>query len=782
MPDDPNVIRRTRRYAAVTLLLAVLAAVALVGCDVMTPSTPSPEPPTQEPEQPDELPPPPVGFPETKREVEVELYDDAQVHMLGAAQLETGLRTVQDGRLTFAEPVPYEPGDFIATGVSDKTPHGMLREVVSVQDGGMTVVTAPASVEDVVDQGTLRISGTLGPDDLTAQSRAELEASMGRRLQSAAGAGDDILGFRRALAVSYQGVTVSGSVEFKIGYELVARYDAGLKDLRAAITAAQSTVVSVSATASIMREWQLGRTLKFTPIVIPTPVIPLVFTPELEFYLGVEGGFNVEVSVQHDSVVKIGVECREGCSEAGNWNRFFERSGSPGDVSVGTEVAGYARVLLSPKLTFNLYELPLLGGLGGLFVQADPYLEAHATIDRCRDPHLSVHAGLEATVGGSAQIFGKELYDVSLPTYAVITPILLWDRWACLTATPRGENQIDLSWFEPPGYLSDPITGYRVEFMEDGESAWRHLADTTDTGYRHTDLTEDMTFHYRVRAITAKGPGWPSKPATASTGGALIPEMVVVPAGRFRMGAINDWSNDPDHDHWEYCVRGESTGDYCQEFPRHWVSVPSFAVGVHEVTYAQWDACVADGGCDGYRPGASWGRGDRPVTSVSWDDAQRYVAWLSAKTGEEYRLLSEAEWEYVARAGTTTRYHTGNTISTDQANFDGRYDLDGNDVEGGLYRGQTLPVGSFAPNAFGLYDVHGNVHEWVQDCWNRSYEGAPSDGSAWETGECGWRVVRGGSWYYSPRPLRSASRNDGYDTGDRYDYFLGFRVARTLKS
>ena len=170
------------------------------------------------------------------------------------------------------------------------------------------------------------------------------------------------------------------------------------------------------------------------------------------------------------------------------------------------------------------------------------------------------------------------------------------------------------------------------------------------------------------------------------------------------------------------------------EGPQHTVTIGyRLAVGVYEVTFAEWDACVAAGGCNDYRPAdRGWGRGARPVISVNWNDAQAYVTWLSRKTGKSYRLLSESEWEYVARAGTTTRYHTGDTITSSQANFN---------------VGRTVEVGSYPANAFGLHDVHGNVWEWTQDCWNGSYRGAPANGSAWESGICARRVVRGGSWY-----------------------------------
>ena len=190
----------------------------------------------------------------------------------------------------------------------------------------------------------------------------------------------------------------------------------------------------------------------------------------------------------------------------------------------------------------------------------------------------------------------------------------------------------------------------------------------------------------------------------------------------------------------------------------------SFAVGKFAVTFEEWDACVADGGCNGYRPGdEGWGRGRRPVIHVKWDDAQAYVAWLSRKTGKGYRLLSEAEREYVTRAGTTTPFWTGSTISKNQANFS---------------TNKTVPVGSFQPNPFGFYQVHGNVLEWTEDCWNGNYNGALTYGSAWTSGDCISRVLRGGSWVSGPLGLRAADRYKG--TSDFRYSFIGLRVARTL--
>ena len=151
---------------------------------------------------------------------------------------------------------------------------------------------------------------------------------------------------------------------------------------------------------------------------------------------------------------------------------------------------------------------------------------------------------------------------------------------------------------------------------------------------------------------------------------------------------------------------------------------------------------------------------------------------MSSRTGERYRLLSEAEWEYVARAGTTTPFHTGQTISAELANYNAALTYGAGDA--GSYRQRTVPAGSFPPNDFGLHDIHGNVWEWVEDCWNGSYDGAPRDGSAWGSVQCGRRVVRGGAWYYGPRLLRSAYRSWNF-AGNRSSVFSGIRVARTLR-
>jgi formylglycine-generating enzyme required for sulfatase activity len=264
---------------------------------------------------------------------------------------------------------------------------------------------------------------------------------------------------------------------------------------------------------------------------------------------------------------------------------------------------------------------------------------------------------------------------------------------------------------------------------------------------------------------------------TSGTGSG--PELVVLPRGLFVMGS-------PDTE----------AGRHTDEGPLRTVSIDyTLAVGRYEVTWNEWDACVADGGCEsnlekapswGSKGDAGWGKGRRPVINVSWNDAQAYVTWLNRRTGladraDRYRLLSEAEWEYAARGVTSatapsTPFYTGATISTDQANYDGNYTYGSG--RKGVYREKTVEAGSFAPNPFGLYDMAGNVWEWVEDCYEDTYSGKPTDGAVFTESSCSNRVFRGGSWGSVPQFLRSADR--GRSTPDVRGGNLGFRLTRTL--
>jgi formylglycine-generating enzyme required for sulfatase activity len=254
------------------------------------------------------------------------------------------------------------------------------------------------------------------------------------------------------------------------------------------------------------------------------------------------------------------------------------------------------------------------------------------------------------------------------------------------------------------------------------------------------------------------------------------PEMVVVPAGKFTMGSSAGEKE-----------RSDTEG------PQHTVTIGrAFAVGKFHVTRDQFAAFVnetkyaASTTCYKYNSGGqrtgSWRgpgfkeEGSHPVVCVSWNDAKAYANWLAKKTGKPYRLLTEAEFEYAARAGTTTPFWWGSSITPAQANYDGSYVYAGGGGKG-EYREGTVPAGSFQPNPWGLFNVHGNVWEWCEDTWHETYDGAPTDGSAWiSNGTESRRVLRGGSWNDLPRLLRAAAR--GGSTVE--DGIIGFRVARTL--
>jgi formylglycine-generating enzyme required for sulfatase activity len=233
--------------------------------------------------------------------------------------------------------------------------------------------------------------------------------------------------------------------------------------------------------------------------------------------------------------------------------------------------------------------------------------------------------------------------------------------------------------------------------------------------------------------------------------------MVVIPAGEFTMGSPPSEQN-------------------AEAQHRVTIAAP-LAVSKFEITFEDWDVCVREAGCEGYSPDDNGsGREKRPVIHIAWINAKGYVNWLSRKTGKPYRLLSEAEWEYAARAGTTTRFSFGDDLSPNQANYDGSTDGSGPSEAN---RQRTMPVGSFAANGFGLHDMHGNVSEWVEDCWHSEYTAAaPADGSPWIDGNCDGRVMRGGSWEDSQEELRSAARIGEYK--DNSSYVDGFRIARGL--
>lgn len=304
------------------------------------------------------------------------------------------------------------------------------------------------------------------------------------------------------------------------------------------------------------------------------------------------------------------------------------------------------------------------------------------------------------------------------------------------------------------------------------ESAMRHVAATRGAGeyygaavaivaasapHLDGDRSGDLGDYEALRArLATERERFAGGFADVLESGGYGPEMVVVPAGHFYMG----------------CPSGDY-GCWHTEKPVRGISVAAFAISRHEVTFAAWEMCLAAKGCGGYRPAdRAWGRGARPVVDVSWEDAQAYAAWLSTETGAAYRLPSGAEWEYAARAGGGTSFGWGASVGVNRANCDGC---------GSRWDGrQTAPVASFAPNPWGLYDMHGNVSEWVEDCYFPDYEGAPRNGSAWTNPGCRARVLRGGTWALPPTHAGAAQRAWADGATRSYTGFKGFRVARTV--
>lgn len=357
-----------------------------------------------------------------------------EVHVLSKSQLENDVLAVTDDSLSFSQPVLYRQGDFIAGEMSAKTPYGLLRKVTSVSADSRTVMTADATLEDAIERGTVRISGTLTPADLTPASRAALAesgvvAGQDRGLTPAA-TGE--VQFDDELSATDGSSTLGGSIDFVLGYELIANYDRGLKDMRLSVTPRHEITVRLSATGSFQKTWQIVPTMRFSPIPVLGAPIPIYFTPALELHAGVAGGIQANVSATHTASVTVGVECEGACGDTANWNSINESTQTAASgVSFTTETAGTITVFVAPKLTFNLY-----GRFGGPYIAAIPSIQAIATVtqagsgDGCL--HRAVEAALRGEVGGEARVsvLGRTLFSARLDefTFDILDPVVLWEE------------------------------------------------------------------------------------------------------------------------------------------------------------------------------------------------------------------------------------------------------------------------------------------------------------------------------------------------------------------
>ena len=394
------------------MFLIVVAGVAtiLLGCEEAAPEPT--EPPIERPPEPEPTAP--------------------EVHVLSKSELDSGVLAVTGRSLSFARPVAYRQGDFITAEISAKTPYGMLREVTSVSADRQTVMTSEASLEDVLIEGTVTISGTLTPADLTPASRAALVESglVAAPASGLAPAAARELRFGYDLSATDGASTLSGRIDFVLGYELTANYDGGLKNMRFSITPSSVLTVEVSAEGSFRKEWQLGE-LSFAPRRIPRLPFPVYFTPQMELYAGVDGGFKASVSARHTASVTVGATCADDCGNPESWHDISESAQlNASGVSFEARTAGQVRIYVAPKLTFNL-----VGRFGGPYLKALPYLRARAAKESGAEClHRALDAGLSGQLGGEARvtvpIWGRTLISARLDEYefAISGPVVLWEE------------------------------------------------------------------------------------------------------------------------------------------------------------------------------------------------------------------------------------------------------------------------------------------------------------------------------------------------------------------
>ena len=416
--------------------------------------------------------------------------------------------------------------------------------------------------------------------------------------------------------------------------------------------------------------------------------------------------------------------------------------------------------------------------------------EKYQQVLRLSPAHLEATAGVERLIGSYMELFGAAVEQEEFEqaaTYLSRIRDLHPDSPALLT----GQKQLEdakraraarLAEIERQRQAEEAARQAELERQRIAQEIKGHW-ESFEAALEAENLDEAADNLAQVRALDPEESGLAAGEQRLETGRQMllerqrqaalvreaIGEMVSIPGGTFRMG--DSRLRAPD-----------------QEKPAHSVTVPESKMGKYEVTFAQWEACVADGGCGRYTPDdEGWGRGNRPVMNVSWNDIQGFIRWLNNRTGGNFRLPTEAEWEFAARAGSSTQYHYGNN-ETYWGFHESQLCRYGNHADTSTYLythnkscsdgvgKRTAAVGRYQPNSYGLYDMYGNVADVVQDCWNDSYKRAPTDGSAWTQGDCGVSVIRGGSWSDGARSLRSASR---WLSPRAYGYnYVGFRLAQ----
>jgi formylglycine-generating enzyme required for sulfatase activity len=618
------------------------------------------------------------------------------------------------------ESVVLAPDSVVSVGdiLAGETSEGAyLRKVVEIEtqlDGSILVETEQASIEEAVTVGSASISQKVYFD-------AGGTLVNGKTMPS--GKALDTDGFSIVSDAAFDLVIDHLSIDFNPDIDLDLRYSWGLKEFRAVVSG--DLDIDLQATANVLGsvsdryEREIAE-IPGPPIVIPTPLfgIPIEVTPVLEIIGGVEVNASGSGSATCRSGLTLSTEAGVHYEE-GDWSLIGntdQESRSP-QLVYEFEAAANVTVYVKVQVLFKFFHIagPHIGIAGGLGVEAEAALSPPGTIN------WELYWSIAGSAGGSMEILSKKIFDMSFELF---------------------EFQFVIDEGTIGGNEPEPVCGNGT--CEVGETSSSCPADCDDEGPVCGNGTCESGETSSNCPADCDGQTPTGETLTLDLGGGVTMELVRIPDGSFMMG-----TDSTDYQWLEYSR------------PVHSVTISrDFYIGRYEVTQAQWEAVMGD------HPSYFDGCDDCPVEVVSWEDAVDFCDTLSAMTGYDIRLPTEAEWEYSCRAGTTTEYSFGD----DESDLGDYAWYDNNSGS------QTHDVGGKLPNPWGLYDMHGNVWEWCEDVWHDDYSGVPSDGSAWTTGgDSSLRVVRGGAWSSYDFNLRSANRV-GSRPDTRYNG-SGFRVA-----